>query len=279
MKPIYRPDPYQQAIRVGVPKGVKSTWYARLREGSWMQLFFWSGFWFLLLNLLFGILFYLQKGSISSVTENRFLDCLSFSVQTFSTIGYGSLSPATPYADFLVTLEAFVGIVYAAIVTGIIFSKASAPKSSIIFSNVMVIGRHRDMPVLAFRLGNATGSQIVSAEMKLTALIERKLKDGSTFRDLVNLKILRDQTPLFLMTWTVFHPLDEFSPLRGLLEDEEVPELIVIIAAVEGHDKSYSLAVHDRKLYYPESFRFKAKFFDVISTLDSGVLQLDITQF
>ena len=175
--------------------------------------------------ICFWDLFYLQKGSISNVTENRFLDCLSFSVQTFSTIGYGSLSPATPYADFLVTLEAFVGIVYLAIVTGIIFSKASAPKSSIIFSNVMVIGRHRDMPVLAFRLGNATGSQIVSAEMKLTALIERKLKDGSTFRDLVNLKILRDQTPLFLMTWTVFHPLDEFSPLRGLLEDEEeVPE-------------------------------------------------------
>lgn len=244
-----------------------------------MQLFFWSGFWFISLNLLFGVLFYLQKDSIAGVTKDRFHDCLSFSVQTFSTIGFGSLSPATPYGDILVTLEAFVGIVYAAIVTGIIFSKASAPKSSIIFSNVMVIGRHRDMPVLAFRLGNATGSQIVSAEMKLTALVERRLRDGSTFRDLVNLKILRDQTPLFLMTWTVFHPLDESSPLRGLLEGEEVPELIVIIAAVEGHDKSYSLAVHDRKLYYPDSFRYNAQFVDVISTLDSGVVQLDFTHF
>ena len=66
------------------------------------------------------------------------MGCLCFSVQSLSTIGYGVLSPNGLYANILVTIEAFVGLLYGAILTSC-FAKISRPAPQILFSQQILI--------------------------------------------------------------------------------------------------------------------------------------------
>src|SRR5204863_5124610 len=92
-----------------------------------------------------------------------FADAFYFSVQTFSTIGFGVLTPATPYGNLVVTAEAAVGLLGAALATGLMFAKATRPRSSALFSRVAIITRHDGIPTLIFRVGNARGNDVVDA--------------------------------------------------------------------------------------------------------------------
>ena len=101
---------------------------------------------------------------------------------------------------------------------------------------------------LCFRVGNIDGHDVVSAKVKLTGLFERQYPDGRRFRELSDLKLLRDETPAFSMTWTVMHPLDEDSELASLLSGQVPDTLLMLITTIEGHDKSYANTVHEALL-------------------------------
>ena len=132
---------------------------------------------YLLLNVFFAGLYMLEPGSVEA-SDDTFLDAFFFSVQTMSTIGYGSMNPATPYADVVVTVEAAVGMLAVALATGLLFAKASRPGPSVLFSESMVITEMDGRPVLSLRLGNARGNEIVDATVAVTCVkSERPEKD------------------------------------------------------------------------------------------------------
>ena len=57
-------------------------------------------------------------------------DAFFFSVQTISTIGYGTMAPQSAWAHVWVLLESFVGLMLHAVITGLVFSKMSHPRVS-----------------------------------------------------------------------------------------------------------------------------------------------------
>ena len=99
-----------------MPKGVKSTWYARLKIGYRCTF---GQARFLLLNLLLGS-YFIYKRQYLSVTENNFSIVYPLACKRSAPLLRFTVASHT-YADFLVTLEAFVGIV--CYDRGIIFSK------------------------------------------------------------------------------------------------------------------------------------------------------------
>ena len=83
-------------------------------------------------NALFALLYRLGgDGTILNAHPGSFADDFWFSVQTFATIGYGNLAPASTYAHLLVTLESFCGMLSVALGTGILFAKFSLPKARV----------------------------------------------------------------------------------------------------------------------------------------------------
>jgi len=78
---------------------------------------------FLLLAILWAMLYQylkvLSPGSFSGITPDpahlQFHRFVYFSLVTLTTLGYGDISPATPLAGILATLEAIVGVFYIAI--------------------------------------------------------------------------------------------------------------------------------------------------------------------
>ena len=60
-----------------------------------------------------------------------------------------------------------------------------------------------------FRLANERGNRIVQASVRVSLLRETKSAEGMTFRRLIDLKLHRADSAMFMITWTVFHTIDE----------------------------------------------------------------------
>ena len=100
-----------------------------------------------------------------------FLRALYFSVQTFATIGYGRISPVSHGAQALVTAEAFVGIFYAALATGLTFARVARPEADVVFSRQLLVAPYASAPgghALMFRLANARRAELSDVSVEVT---------------------------------------------------------------------------------------------------------------
>jgi inward rectifier potassium channel len=115
--------------------------------------------------------------------------------------------------------------------------------------------------------------------LRLSALCDEVSEDGHRMRRVRDLELVRDNQPLFSLSWTVIHQIDQHSPLFGVDENSIGERLITLIATVTGYDGTYSQTVHARQTWYPEDFRWGQRFLDVISELDDGRLVINYRDF
>ena len=181
--------------------------------GLWRRIFGVLGTAYVLMSLIFSYFYLVQPGSIAGVSNPTFLDAFSFSVQTISTIGFGTLSPGSAYGDVLVAIEAAIGLLAVALVTGVVFAKFSQPQSFVLFSRPPVITTRSGRRTLMFRLENVRGNDVIDAKTSVTALIHEQTPEGHAMRALHDLKLRRDRSPMFAISWTVIYEIDEESPL------------------------------------------------------------------
>lgn len=266
------------AVRLGTPSDMRRDLYVTLMDWSWTQVFVTVWIVFFGINAVFAGLYLLDDQAVGGGTGS-FVDAYWFSVQTIATIGYGALTPATNYANVVVAVEAFIGILGTAVVTGLVFAKASRPRASVLWSKAAVITVRNGQPTLMLRLGNARGNDVTDAEITVTALVEEVSSEGHSMRRLVDVELLRSRTPLFALSFTAMHVIDERSPLYCLLEDHESPKFMGLICILTGHDSTFATTVHSRTRYFRDQVRFSHRYVDVISTLPDGRLQVDYAKF
>ena len=78
-----------RTVRKGTPGELRRDLYLFFLEGSWLRMLLSFAFLYLGLNAVFAGLYLLDPGSIAQNPDNQFGRAFFFSVQTFSTIGYG----------------------------------------------------------------------------------------------------------------------------------------------------------------------------------------------
>jgi len=270
-------DPHSQVIRIGDRKGLFFDVYARILRAPWYRVILLFAAFYAVANSLFACLYLVAGDAIQNAAPGSFLDAFSFSVQTMATIGYGAMSPRGVAGNVLVLAESFMGLLALALATGIVFAKFARPRAGILFSNRAVIGDRNGVPTLMFRVANARGSDIASAEMRVTALIWEQTAEGESIRRFHDVALLRDKTPLLLMSWLVMHPIDETSPLHGKSEADWKD--IQIYANVTGIDGIYGQTVYAYHLYTDADIARRARFADVIRLLPDGRRELDLRKF
>src|SRR5262249_7993776 len=133
--------------------------YHFLRTAPWSGIVLLFGGVFLVANLVFGAILYFGGANVTNA--HGFLDYVWFSVQTIATIGYGYLAPADNFANTIVTIESFLGIILTALITGVFFARFSTPSARVLFSKVAVIADFDDKRMLIFRLANERATAIV----------------------------------------------------------------------------------------------------------------------
>lgn len=267
-----------EAVIRGVSRRSFKDIYFTLIRGSWARLFAVFALVFLSANAFFAVLYMLQPGAIGNAS-GHFVDAFAFSVQTMATIGYGTLTPHTHYADAIVTMEACLSIVGTAVVTGLVFAKASRPTAGVLFSTPLCVTRMNGKPVLTFRMGNSRGNEVVDATVDVSAVVNTTTTEGLSFRRIFPLALQRHRSPVFVLTWSVHHDLNEASPLYDIDWKGELPELQAIVITLIGHDGTYGQTIYARHIYYPEDVRVNEHFVDVISDLDDGRLLVDYSRF
>jgi inward rectifier potassium channel len=112
-------------------------------------------------------------------------------------------------------IEIICGIVYTAVVTGVIFIRFSKPKAKIVYAERPVVANHDGVPTLMIRIANGRTHMLTDASVRLTALIMESTPEGQQFRRMRNLELTLTHFPLFALTWTLMHKIDEKSPLHG----------------------------------------------------------------
>ena len=265
-------------IRKGTPNEFRKDFYFFLMEGSWLRVMATFGFIFLVLNLFFAGLFVLQPDSISTSRPNSFIDAFFFSIQTMSTIGYGTMSPVSTYGHIMVSFEVIIGLVSVALLTGLIFAKASRAKASIMFSKNIILTKRHGKNILMFRTGNARGNDVVDAGISLHLLVDDFSPEGDHIRRIKDLKLSRSRSPLFTMSWTIMHEIDEDSPLfnKDIIGD---PSIITFIVTLTGHDGTYGQTIYARHMYNSSDIEKDVQFVDVISQMPDGRFMVDYSKF
>ncbi len=239
---------------------------------------------YLLTNALFALAF-LACGPAALVGSGmgpagggvgRFLQAFFFSVQTFSTIGYGNISPVGRAANAVVTLEALVGLLGVALATGIIFSRFSRPTAKIIFSASAVVAPYRDLSAFMFRVTNARKSQIIN--LAATVLLARfEEVDGRRMRRFYPLLLEREMVVFFPLSWTLVHPINDDSPLHGLSHDDLLATNAEFLVLFTGFDETFSQNVHARSSYQAAEVRWGARFSDMYKrSVDGQLLTVDV---
>jgi inward rectifier potassium channel len=266
-------------LRKGAPPELRRDLYFFFMEGSWTRALLSLVFCYLLVNVLFAGLYLIHPECIGLESTSAFRSAFAFSVQTISTIGYGGMSPQTAYGDMIVTIEAAVGLLGVALATGLMFAKASRPHSSVVFSRNVLVTTMNGKRVLMFRAGNARGNEVVEASLNLAVLQDEVSPEGHHLRRIRDLRLVRDRSPVFMLSWTVIHELDGDSPLAGV--DWSAPEKHIsnFVVTMMGHDATYGTTTHARHTYFPEDVLLDRRFVDVMSQLSDGRLLMDYDKF
>ena len=228
-------------------------WYSYWRDPYHLLLTLpWTGFlitmvgFYGILNTLFALAYLAGGDCIANATPGSFLDAFFFSVQTLASIGYGAMYPTTAYANAIVTLEALTSIIGIALMTGLVFARFSQSTARVIFSHLAVITSYNDIPTLMLRTANQRRNQILEAKLRLYLLRDEVSAEGEFMRRVYPLKLLRDHTPAFTLTWTAMHPIDEHSPLYGATSHSLEVTKTTLLASLTGIDETVSQAMHAR---------------------------------
>lgn len=274
-KPADRPE-YRDGKLNYTIKGVNSLFhtdaYYYLMAAPWSRLFFWALMAFFAINILFALLYLAAGNTISDARSGSLSDAFFFSVQTFSTIGYGTMSPQGLFTNILVTIESFIGMISVALGTGLIFAKFSRPSARVAFSDKMVVHNRNGVPMLSFRLANERQSEIINTKLFVNALMTDETEEGQQMRRFFPLELETDSTPMFALSWTVMHRLDEQSPLYRLTQDRCHQDVLTIIVSFEGTDSTFLQTVHSIHIYRPSDIEFNASFKDMLQTSPTGLV-------
>jgi inward rectifier potassium channel len=186
-------------------------------------------------------------GALGGPFLARWLQMFFFSVQTFSTVGYGGIQPDALAANLVMTAESVTGLLAVALVTGLVFARFSHPMADIVFSRHALMAPYRGIRAFEFRIANSRRNQIVDLEARvILAHLDPKAPGKRLFEQLT---LEREKVSFFPLSWTVVHPVDDASPLVGVdaggLEAMDAEFLILL----SGFDETFSQIVHTRSSY------------------------------
>lgn len=232
----------------------------------------------LVVNGIFG-LGYMLTGGIANAAPGSFLDAFFFSFQTSGTIGYGAMYPTTRAANALVVIESVASLMLTALATGLVFAKFSLPTARVQFAKTAVISPVNGVPTLMFRLGNERGNEIIDAQVRVVLFRTEHSTEGKVFYRMLDLKLTRERSISLSRSWNVFHTIDKDSPLHGQTPEDFAEQETEIHLMVMGVDDTTKQTIHAKHSYYPMHIHWGARFVDVLSEAEDGMLQVDLHKF
>jgi inward rectifier potassium channel len=230
---------------------------------------------YIVINLLFALLYIIGGNCIADMTPGSFPEAFFFSVETLATVGYGHNYPATVYGHVVVTIEIFLGMIWLAVITGLIFVRFARPTARIVFSNCLLIAPFDGRLSMMFRVANLRHTSMAEAEFRLLYSRDERIAEGEDIRRFYELKVYPDRMISFPAALIIRHTIDEQSPLHGATSASLEKEDAFFVASTLSLELVMAASVQSAQDYAVEDIRFGERFVDVYTELEDGRLTVD----
>jgi inward rectifier potassium channel len=233
---------------------------------------------YLLVNLLFGSVYFFigvenLRNSLNSTPMNNFLSAYFFSIQTFTTVGYGGIVPDGFSANLVASFEALVGLLSFALATGLLYGRFSRPSARILFSRNAVIAPYKDIKALMFRVANLRNNDLIEVEANLLTVFADPVNHN---RKYYGMKLERKSVYFFPLSWTIVHPIDEDSPFYNKSAKELKELQTEVLVQFKAFDDTFSQTVHTRFSYIVDEIIWNAKFKPAFEPDEKGEIIFDL---
>lgn len=257
-------DGRPNVIKKGVGLLDRYSWYHTMlgmKAGKFLLLIFVI---YISINLVFAGIYYMigihhLAGVNSGSSWKNFTEVFFFSAQTFTTVGYGRISPVGFAASTVSTFEAFLGLLSFAIATGLFYGRFSRPRAFVRFSNNALIAPFKDGSALMFRLVPYKNNSLAEVEVKLTLAITNE-ENGKLFDKFYDLELEIAKISGLSLSWTIVHPIDDKSPFYGLSQEDIANTDMEIMIFLKAFDQVFSNNVITRTSYVSSEIIWGAKF-------------------
>jgi inward rectifier potassium channel len=254
-------DPYHLAVTISWPA------FIALAFGSAMAL-----------NVVFASLYDLKAGAVQNLAQGDLLRAFFFSLETLATVGYGEMAPASDYGHVVAAIEILFGMAFTAIFTGILFVRFSKPQAKILFATRAVVTPHNGVPTLMIRIANGRLTMLTHAQAKLSCIMVETTEEGHLLRRFHDMALMRHDMPIFPLTWTLMHSIDEHSPLHGLTAQDLEDHQVRVFLSVQARDVGLEATVQDLAGFGHSQILFGKRYSDAVTIDDNGGATADIAR-
>ncbi len=264
-------------------KGVSFSYrdaYQYLINVSWTKFFVFILCFYLVTNLIFAALYFINGSEYLVEIRNgdaadNFFNAFFFSVQTFTTVGYGKIAPIGLYSNIIASLEAMTGLMSFALMTGLLYGRFSRPSTRILYSKNAIVAPYKNLNALMFKVANQRRNNLMELEVNMLLVLINKAENDFN-RKYFNLKIERTSVYFFPLTWTIVHPIDDDSPIKGMTVEELKAQSAEILILLKGFDDTFSQVVHSRYSYRFDEIIWGARFTPSFHIKENGEIIFDL---
>lgn len=256
--------------------------YQYLVTCSWARFMLLVAVFLVGINLLFALTYWLVgvehlQGVPDASPFKQFLYAFFFSVQTFSSVGYGAIAPRDITGGLISSVEALLGLLAFALATGLLFARFSRPTARILFSKSAIVAPYQDKTALMFRIVNQRSNVMIDLSANaIFAWVENV--NGKRIRRFAPLTLERASIYFFPLPWTIVHPIDDTSPLWGLDHEELSKRQAEVMIIVRGFDDTFSQSVHVRNSYRFDEIEYGRRFVPIFHVDDYGTVLVNVDQ-
>jgi inward rectifier potassium channel len=266
-------------VSEGLPERVWDDFYHRALTVTWPVFFSLATSVFLIFNAIFAIIYQVDPNGIANQYPKGLAGAFFFSVETLATVGYGDMHPQSIYTHVVATAEIILGMGNIAVVTGLIFARFSRPQAKILFGEHPVVRTIDGKQTLMLRAANMRMNLIAQASAQLHLIRQYASPEGFRIRRIEDMSLVRDQHPIFMLSWNVMHVIDESSPLFGVSQEDLEASEATLLLTIEGVDETTSQSMLARHQWSIKEVRWNHRYVDLVRRDENGLNVIDYTVF
>lgn len=226
IKRIINADGTYNVVRKGHKTGIRDI-FKYLVDISWFRFLMILFSAYIILNIFFTFI-YLLCGfeNIAGINPSEgpvFFQAFFFSIQTFTTVGYGTLSPLGIPTQSVAAVEAFTGFLSFSLATGLLYGRFSRPQSKLAFADNFVYSKYENGHSFKFKMTNLSDVVLQDVQAKIICMFNKKNEAGEFNRQFYELPVTLPHIEIMALTWTLVHKIDAESPFWEKIEKRLLP--------------------------------------------------------